>query len=154
VASRWPPECFDRYPPTAALAATAGPGSRADEPVLFLHERQTAAGRRRIVVVRADPTTWLAVRADSIRPAGLRGDPAPDAAAAWAPLFVAAVPSSHRLRVYAGQADPADPSRFTIRYELDGQPGVVRGELVDRLTGGASVVLTPPPPVREPATGQ
>lgn len=31
----------------------------------------------------------------------------------------------------AGQADPADPSHFTIPYRLDGQPGVIDGWLRD-----------------------
>jgi hypothetical protein len=35
------------------------------------------------------------------------------------------------LRVYAGQADPADPSHFTIRYEVDGRPGTIDGHLTD-----------------------
>jgi hypothetical protein len=35
------------------------------------------------------------------------------------------------LRVFAGQADPADPSHFTIPYDLDDQPGVIDGWLRD-----------------------
>jgi hypothetical protein len=31
------------------------------------------------------------------------------------------------LRLYAGQPDPSDPSRFTIGYELDGEPGTIDG---------------------------
>lgn len=34
-----------------------------------------------------------------------------------------------RLRVYAAKLDPADPSRFTIRYEADKVAGVVEGRL-------------------------
>jgi hypothetical protein len=36
-----------------------------------------------------------------------------------------------RLRVFAGQGDPADPSRFTIAYDADGTPGVLHGRLKD-----------------------
>ncbi len=31
------------------------------------------------------------------------------------------------LQFYAGQPDPNDPSRFTIRYKLDGQLGTIEG---------------------------
>jgi hypothetical protein len=34
------------------------------------------------------------------------------------------------LRLFAGQADPADESHFTIRYELNGQPGLIDGWLM------------------------
>jgi hypothetical protein len=37
----------------------------------------------------------------------------------------------NRLRVFAGQGDPADPSRFTIAYDVDGTPGVLQGRLKD-----------------------
>lgn len=39
------------------------------------------------------------------------------------------VPAGKRLRVFAGQADPADPTHFTIQYELGGEPGVLDGFL-------------------------
>jgi hypothetical protein len=35
------------------------------------------------------------------------------------------------LRFFAGQGDPADPSHFTIPYDLDGRPGVIDGWLRD-----------------------
>lgn len=35
------------------------------------------------------------------------------------------------LRVYAGQADPQDPSHFTVRYEIDGTVGIMDGRLQD-----------------------
>lgn len=44
-----------------------------------------------------------------------------------------------QLRVYAGQADPADASHFTINYDLDNQPGVIDGWLKP----DGSVVLQP-----------
>jgi hypothetical protein len=44
----------------------------------------------------------------------------------------------NRLRVYAGQADPADASHFTIAYQLDGKAGTIDGWAKD--TG---VVLRP-----------
>lgn len=43
------------------------------------------------------------------------------------------------LRLYAGQRDPNDASRFTIPYALDGRQGVIEGALQD----DGSVILTP-----------
>lgn len=37
----------------------------------------------------------------------------------------------NQLRLFGGSPDPADPSHFTIPYELDGQPGVIDGWLKD-----------------------
>jgi hypothetical protein len=42
--------------------------------------------------------------------------------------------SARRLRVYSVDLDPNDPSRFTLRYEIDGQPGTVDGKLEDDAT--------------------
>ena len=36
-----------------------------------------------------------------------------------------------KVRMFAGQPDPADPAHFTIRYELDDQPHVIDGWLRD-----------------------
>jgi hypothetical protein len=33
------------------------------------------------------------------------------------------------LRLFAGQPDPNDDSHFTIRYEVDNQPGTIDGWL-------------------------
>jgi hypothetical protein len=38
-------------------------------------------------------------------------------------------PRRQTYRVYAGQTDPADPSRFTMRYDIDGLPGMLEGRL-------------------------
>jgi hypothetical protein len=35
------------------------------------------------------------------------------------------------LRLYAGQADPTDPSRFSIGYEIRGERGTIDGQLLD-----------------------
>jgi hypothetical protein len=35
------------------------------------------------------------------------------------------------FRLYAGQADRIDPTRFSIRYEIDGQPGVINARICD-----------------------
>jgi hypothetical protein len=49
------------------------------------------------------------------------------------------------IRIYAGQADPADPSHFTIRYQMWGQEDILDG----RLDGHDNVTLTPRHPPTE-----
>jgi hypothetical protein len=36
---------------------------------------------------------------------------------------------SRRVRIFAGQADPADESHFTLTYEVDGHRGLIDGWL-------------------------
>lgn len=40
-------------------------------------------------------------------------------------------PAGERPRLYAGQPDPNDPSRFTIKYEYSDRSGSIRGALRD-----------------------
>jgi hypothetical protein len=71
------------------------------------------------------------------------------------------------FRIYAGRADPADKSHFTIDYELDGKPGTIdgwlreddriemlprSGAIVDRDTHGREAVWDPYSPPMTPAT--
>ena len=42
--------------------------------------------------------------------------------------------SARRLRFYSAQLDPNDPSRFSIRYEMDGKTGTIDGKLEDDAT--------------------
>jgi hypothetical protein len=39
--------------------------------------------------------------------------------------------TAKHLKFFAAQLDPKDPSRFTVRYEMDHQPGTVDGNLED-----------------------
>jgi hypothetical protein len=43
------------------------------------------------------------------------------------------------FRFYAGQPDPANPSRFTIDYTYQGNPGTIDGSVGD----GGNIILTP-----------
>ena len=54
-------------------------------------------------------------------------------------LYGAVGPGGHALRIFAGQPDPADASRFTIHFEMDGKAGV----LVGRLTDDDTVLIEP-----------
>lgn len=44
--------------------------------------------------------------------------------------LLASAPSD-RIRLFAGQPDPADPSHFTIGYAVNGRPGTIDGWLQD-----------------------
>jgi hypothetical protein len=115
-------------------------------PVLFMHERKTASGRRYLVILRRVPSSgresWdlpSSYRLTLIEPATvtakgiLRERPVievlprdftepPDADSSAPP---------DTLRFFAGQPDPADASRFTIRYQRGSRAGVLHGILED-----------------------
>lgn len=65
-------------------------------------------------------------------PAGrARPSSADDHDAAAATTRPVPVDYGSRLRFHAGQADPADPSHFTIAYQLDGKAGTIDGRVRD-----------------------
>jgi hypothetical protein len=61
------------------------------------------------------------------------------------------VPVGKRLRLFAGQPDDEDTTRFTIGYELGGVPGMLEGRLLDdgtvqiRVRDGPAAIATGPP---------
>jgi len=65
-----------------------------------------------------------------VRPASLNSSPA-----GMGPLIINLDAGSYRetdrLEWFAGQPDPTDDSHFTIRFELNGKPGIVDGWLKD-----------------------
>lgn len=104
-------------------------------PVLFLHARRAPGGRERLVVVRMLVGQPLGQRLVVVRATAM--DPASWAAGSTAmpinsPRYTSGLwylRPSDRLRCFAGQPDPADPSHFTIRYERDGVAGTFHGRL-------------------------
>jgi hypothetical protein len=122
--------------------------------VLFLHERTSPSGARRLVVVLSEFMT------DS-KPKFIVGydvDAFAHGAATWTQpptedvcywdidVLDSVSPTPLRLRVYAGQADAADVSHFTIRCEIDGAAKIVDGYLQDGpVAASTAVVLTPRP---------
>jgi hypothetical protein len=126
-----------------------------DGALLFMHWRTSPGGRERLVVVRrATPPfrqSWDIPYAfqttANVRYGGPWSIPSferpvylPEAV----PEVFADDPSKVAVRFYAGQADPDDPSRFTVRFEVEGEPGTLVGQLVDAPDepGGVRVVLT------------
>ena len=67
------------------------------------------------------------------------------------PLMVRLQPDD-RFRLFAGQADPADPSRFTIDYECNGVRGTLQGVL--NADDSVSLTSTRPEVVSSVSSGQ
>jgi hypothetical protein len=119
-----------------------GPNRR----MLFLHGRRAKGGPERLVIVYG--------KLDSGRPDStdrkwepdelayqLRWEAVVMVPASWSKSFggteeLAGLASNlwniavaKRVRLFNGQPDPADPSRFTIVYEVDAQRGTIEGRL-------------------------
>src|SRR4051794_24698578 len=88
---------------------------------------------------RGPKSRWLEFTAHPMVPIGPKPgqNPYENAISSYA----APVSRNQTARVLAGQRDPTDPSRFTIRFELDGWPGEVAGHLND--DGTVSFEATP-----------
>jgi hypothetical protein len=101
--------------------------------VVFLHGRTTPSGRQFLVIVeyvlgRSGHGPHLA--AMIIEPGGVTRwsrHNGPFVAMSDDGLFSGATPP----KLYAGQADPNDPSRFTIRYQLGAEHGTLEGVVTD-----------------------
>jgi hypothetical protein len=115
-------------------------------PVLFMHERQTASGRRYLVILRRTPSddrqSWdlpSSYKLTLIEPATVtaKGILRERAVIEVLPRDFTEPPDAEssvprdQLRFFAGQPDPADASRFTIRYERGARTGVLEGVLED-----------------------
>ena len=99
---------------------------------LFLHERRNSKGERRIVVLEYDPHSWTPLLARVVTPGGFRDPPKlPPGPAHMSALLLTASSGPPHLRLFAGQPDPADESRFTIRFDRGGKIGTIYGQLKD-----------------------
>jgi hypothetical protein len=108
--------------------------------LLFLHGRQMPDGQESLVVVRATPGVasyygrLARLHVEGFRPAGWSGAATLQPHAAGADdYFYFEMNLQDQLRIFAGQPDPHDSSRFTIPYELNGRRGAVEGSFT--LTG-------------------
>jgi hypothetical protein len=169
IAAAHVPDCWRQYvracaaPGLAQWLATAnrrvafgmrGPSSAPTAAVLFLHERTSPAGARRLVVVLSDfmadtsPKfiTGYDVEGFAHAPATWSHPPSEDVCFWSIDVLDSVSPTSPRVRVYAGQPDPSNASHFTIRFEVDGVQRTVDGYLQDGpVAGSTAVVLTPRP---------
>jgi hypothetical protein len=143
------PRCWRRFtqlvPPKNPLP---GSGSGA---ILFLHERISPRGKHRLVCVRYFAETYSfttqfieGYNADySVITPATWSSSAAIAAHAMSIDVISGFPRHPpRVRIYAGQAEPDDSSRFTIRYEMWGKSDVLDGVLDD----ADQVKLTPRKP--------
>lgn len=108
--------------------------------VIFLHERISPAGHRRLVCVRYGPQgdsfaaqfiQALNCETFTVTP-GTWNQPPIYTPLGWAYDVETGWPRKPPLvRIFAGQTDPNDPAHFTIRYRMWGQEDVVDGRLLD-----------------------
>jgi hypothetical protein len=112
------PHCWEEITRFSNRGSLMGPGS-----LSFLHERRTPGGKRRLVAA----SFYGFAQGYTLTQDGVLGEPkllaksAPPAP--LLPIFTA------QVRVFAGSADAADPTHFTIPYEVDGVSGVLHGWL-------------------------
>lgn len=130
------PQCLDRMHPGSVTAPELA--------AVFLHEMQAPDGTRRLVVMHQSPSPYHPGSA------GIGWSPATGGSSGVSPLrdhdafrraaivrwnyYLKLFPrlnAEQVLRVYAGQPDPKDTARFTVRYELDGQSGTFDVQLCD-----------------------
>jgi hypothetical protein len=141
------PRCWSEAMRIGGVAvANTGFGPGGPGACLFLHERTTRSGVRRLVAVHA-PAGTPAVAAVPVpapvivQPATLTARPAVRDAVARVQLDLSfeepsggrfsllSMPTGSGTRFFDGQADPADPSHFTIPFEAGGSRGTVEGWL-------------------------
>ncbi|MDB5299636.1 MAG: hypothetical protein JWO87_1299 [Phycisphaerales bacterium] len=119
-------------------AASTGGYQPAEDGVLFLHERVSPSGNKRLIRVRLNfrGATALTLDCRVITPAGFFS------AAYWRAEqdFMAAVASfpyrypdvhGRKVRAFAGQADPKVPDHFTIACDIGGRKTLIDGVLQD-----------------------
>ena len=124
--------------------------------LVFLHERTSPGGNRRLVVVELGHLSYQRF-ADilflpSVIELGTIGRE-PKYISAHGGTFSAYVSASERLRVFAGQPDPADKSHFTFDYEIEYQGNSKRGTFDGWLKDNDRVVLKPRIGERRPPYG-
>jgi hypothetical protein len=105
--------------------------------VLFMRSRKTQSGVERLIVIALSCMPERDADAcGNVQTSEYIGRTATSDLRSWITwteethfgLFLS--PTDH-LRVFAGQPDPQDSSRFTIPYELNGARGVIEGQFVD-----------------------
>lgn len=127
-----------------------GGGGQPPTALVFLHGRRTPGGELWLVAIKP-----VVVRHDWSNTAGLSfyttvSRPGQSSTVPSGDLMIGpSVRGSDPLRLYAGQPDPADDSRFTIRYQAGDTTGTIHGRLTNEPTGVRyEVRLDNAPPAR------
>jgi hypothetical protein len=151
------PNCWKRLNAVANVRApvmgnVAGLGSGA---IIFLHERTTPQGTRRLVCIRYFAETYSFSAAfiegyntehNVITPGDWTTMPAAKVRALSVLSVLSGFPRHPpRVRVFAGQVDPDDSACFTIRYQMWGKEDVLDG----RLREPGYITLTPRNPPKD-----
>ena len=114
--------------PLAALKSTLSLPS-ASGATVFLGALTDGDGRRRLVSVEAVPryavNGFMGFTVREFEPASGRGPLAQASQMDWW-CDSSGIPGQS-IRVFAGKPDPADPSRFTFDFEVDGRRGTFEG---------------------------
>jgi hypothetical protein len=99
--------------------------------LVFMHGRTGPGGRRFIIWVHAGrPNRASQPRGIWVAAMGHADDgPFWPCQADRRGLLNIPVPAGATVRLFAGQPDPIDQARFTIRYKVDGVPGTIEGRL-------------------------
>lgn len=127
--------CVERYHELTRRAGTNRYAYR-DTPIVFLGRRRPADGPARVVRVEYFYPQYIP---DDDNPPALRVrvEHPDEVLGGWGGGSISfrlahangPLDETRRVRMFAGQADPHDASRFVIRYEVDGEPGTFAVEL-------------------------
>lgn len=129
--------------------------NRTPDAVVFLHERRSPSGKRFLICVgiyadwKPPPVggrgfvTADALASVAIEPASWTGKPSTKVRPNERSILrLIGSPNLVHKRVWAGQLDPDDASRFTIKYELNAVTDIIDGAVDDL----GNVTLTPRKP--------
>lgn len=121
-----------------------------DPGIVFLHERRTPRGQPLIVAITLVPTREISgypggfmAQASYAVPASRR----PGSRAKWnsdGMVWSMIVHPQEDFRAFMGVPDATESTRFSIPYELDGQPGIIDGYVRDELgtlNGDGAIML-------------
>jgi hypothetical protein len=134
------PHAWERYQLELIAASPIWPYKSQTVPVVFLGRRISPAGHERIVCVRyfgppgdGGPAFVEGYDCETIviTPATWRSGPVLHRSPPHMASIFSDSPRKFDGRIYAAQADPVDPSLFTIRYHVDGYDFIVDGRLDD-----------------------
>jgi hypothetical protein len=143
----------DEIAPPVGLAAVRQL-ARPNERICFVHARSGPAGRQRLVVLSLSDRAFsdigpIEVRliADVYAPAGWR--PRSKIELMRSSTFSIQVSGTENLKLFSGQTDPSDTSKFLIKYKLSSssvEEGSIECLLNDDDSVDFEMVLQKPPP--------